>query len=97
MVSKNKKLSPLEKNILYNFLLIRTVQLEMIRRYHPSDKMRCPMHFCTGQEIMPSAISPYMKKNDSIYSHHRSHGYFLSKKGSLKKNGCRILWKNNRN
>jgi len=34
---------------------------------------------------MPSAISPYMKKNDSIYSHHRSHGYFLSKKGSLKK------------
>mgnify|MGYP001377945165 CR=1 FL=1 len=66
MVSKNKKLSPLEKNILYNFLLIRTVQLEMIRRYHPSDKMRCPMHFCTGQEIMPSAISPYMKKNDSI-------------------------------
>ena len=62
MVSKNKKLSPLEKNILYNFLLIRTVQLEMIRRYHPSDKMRCPMHFCTGQEIMPSAISPYMKK-----------------------------------
>jgi len=43
------------------------------------------MHFCIGQEIMPAVISSYLKKNDSVFSHHRSHGYFLSKKGSLKK------------
>ena len=91
MVKKNNNLSAYEKNILFNLQLIRTVQKEMIRRYHPSDKMKCPMHFCTGQEIMPSAISSLLNKNDSIYSHHRSHGYFLAKKGSLKKMVA-ILW-----
>jgi len=85
MVMNKKKLSDLEKNIYYNLNLIRLVQKEIIRRYHPADHMKCPMHFCTGQEIMPSAISSLLKKEDSVYSHHRSHGYFLSKKGSLKK------------
>ena len=87
MVKKTSNLTVLEKNILYYLKLIRTVQTEMIKRYHPSDKMKCPMHFCTGQEIMPSAINSLLNKNDSVYSHHRSHGYFLAKKGSLKKNG----------
>lgn len=85
MVRKTSNLTVIEKNILYYLKLIRTVQTEMIRRYHPSDKMKCPMHFCTGQEIMPSAINSLLNKNDSVYSHHRSHGYFLAKKGSLKK------------
>lgn len=80
-----KKLSFLEKEIYFNINLIRSVQLAIIDRYHPEDKMKCPMHFCTGQEIMPSSIAPYLKKEDSIYSHHRSHGYFLCKKGLLKK------------
>jgi TPP-dependent pyruvate/acetoin dehydrogenase alpha subunit len=82
---KNMKLTNIEKKIYYNLKFVRKVQLEMIERYHQGDKMKCPMHFCTGQEIMPAAISPYLNKNDSIYSHHRSHGYFLCKNGSLKK------------
>ena len=84
MVTK-KKISSLEKNIYYNLNFVRNVQKEIIKRYHPADNMKCPMHFCTGQEIMPAAISSLLNKDDSVYSHHRSHGYFLGKKGSLKK------------
>jgi len=79
------KLNSIQKKLYYNFLLSRTVQLEIISRYHPDDKMKCPMHFCTGQELMPAILGVYLKKNDSVYSHHRSHAYFLSKSGSLKK------------
>jgi pyruvate dehydrogenase E1 component alpha subunit len=83
MVNFNKKkLNKIEQNIYYHLKLVRLVQKEMIKRYHPSDKMKCPMHFCTGQEIMPAAINSLLNKN---YSHHRSHGYFLCKKGSLNK------------
>ncbi len=82
---KKKSLNKIEKNIFYHLNLVRLVQKEMIKRYHPSDKMKCPMHFCTGQEIMPAAINSLLSKNDSVYSHHRSHGYYLCKKGSLDK------------
>lgn len=70
-------------NIYYQMLLIRRVQEAIIDNYHPEDKMRCPMHLCVGQELTPSILSILLKRNDSLWSHHRSHGYFLSKKGSL--------------
>ncbi len=73
-----------QKNLYKNLLYIRKVQEEIIKRYHPADKMKCPMHFCIGQEIGPSAIEPFLKSYDTILSHHRSHGYFLANKGSLK-------------
>ena len=71
-------------NIYKNLSLIRKTQEEIIDRYHPTDEMRCPIHFCIGQEILPAALSSLMIKEDSIYSHHRSHGYYISKKGSIK-------------
>ena len=37
--SKNRRLSKIEKNIYYYLKLVRLVQQEMIKRYHPSDKM----------------------------------------------------------
>ncbi len=71
--------------IFYTLKLIRETQNQIIDRYHPADKMKCPMHFCIGQEVMPSVLSLFLKKEDSIYSHHRSHGFYLAKGGSLKK------------
>lgn len=71
--------------IYYTLKFIREAQNQIIKRYHPADKMKCPMHFCTGQELMPSVLSLFLKKQDSIYSHHRSHGFYLAKGGSLKK------------
>ncbi len=72
-----------QKKIYKNLSLIRKTQEEIIKRYHPADKMRCPMHFCVGQEIMPAVLGPLMINEDSIYSHHRSHGYYIAKKGSI--------------
>ena len=88
------KLKQAEKQIIHNLLLVRRVQEEIIKRYHPADKMKCPMHFCVGQEIMPSVLGLFLKKDDSIYSHHRSHGYYLCKKGSLKKMIAEFYGKN---
>jgi len=70
---------------LYRFmLLLRMCQEELIKEYHPADEIRCPVHFCVGQEAMPAALSFLISKNDFLFSHHRSHGYFLAKGGSLK-------------
>ena len=37
--------------------LIRRAEEILMAEYHPADQMRCPMHFCVGQEAMPSALA----------------------------------------
>ena len=62
---------------------IRRTEEELIARYHLGDEMRCPMHFCIGQESTPAALSLLVRKSDVMMSHYRSHGYYLGKGGSL--------------
>ena len=61
------------------FHLIKSSQEILIERYHPEDLMRCPIHFCLGQEALASAASLFLRNEDYLLSHHRSHGYFLAK------------------
>ncbi len=58
---------------------LRICEVELEKEYHPADQMRCPVHFCVGQEAIPAALSEILNKNDYLFSHHRSHGYYLAK------------------
>ena len=60
-------------------LLLRRCEEALIEEYHPADQMRCPVHFCVGQEAVPAALSLLLTPDDYLFSHHRSHGYFLAK------------------
>ena len=90
-IYKYKNLIPSDKKIdkktslkLYNFAKrLRIIEETLAREYHPANQMRCPVHFCIGQESVPSTLSILLKKNDFLFSHHRSHGYYLSKKSPL--------------
>src|SRR6266566_9548359 len=58
---------------------LRIMEEELLEQYHPADEMRCPVHFCIGQEAVPAALSELLNKDDYLFSHHRSHGYYLAK------------------
>jgi TPP-dependent pyruvate/acetoin dehydrogenase alpha subunit len=65
---------------LHGFMLrLRLCEEALAREYHPADEMRCPVHFCVGQEAVPAALSLLLRPTDYLYSHHRSHGYYLAK------------------
>ena len=69
---------------LYRFMLrLRRCQEAIAKEYHPADEMRCPVHFCIGQEAVPGALSVLVKKDDLLFGPHRSHGYFFAKGGSM--------------
>jgi TPP-dependent pyruvate/acetoin dehydrogenase alpha subunit len=69
---------------LYRMMyLIRRVEEILMAEYHPADEMRCPMHFCVGQEAMPAALSRVIRHTDVLMSHYRSHGYYLAKDAPL--------------
>jgi pyruvate dehydrogenase E1 component alpha subunit len=65
--------------------LIRRTEEILIHEYHPADEMRCPIHFCVGQEATPAALSLLLKRGDTVFSHHRSHGYYLATGAPLEK------------
>ena len=69
---------------LYRMMyLIRRAEEILMGEYHPADEMRCPMHFCVGQEAMPAALGCVVRRNDVLMSHYRSHGYYLAKGAPL--------------
>src|SRR5438034_9684834 len=65
--------------ILRFMLRLRMCEEALAREYHPADEMRCPIHFCIGQEAVPAALSQLIRKDDLLFSHHRSHGYYFAK------------------
>jgi pyruvate dehydrogenase E1 component alpha subunit len=65
---------------LHRFMLrLRRCEEALAREYHPADEMRCPVHFCIGQEAVPAALSQLLTNDDYLFSHHRSHGHYLAK------------------
>ena len=59
---KNK----LEYASLKKFLIICCI-LDYLKKilseeYHPADEMKCPVHFCIGQEGVPSILKFFLKK-----------------------------------
>src|SRR5258706_1576142 len=69
---------------LYRQMLrLRRIEESLLQEYHPADEMRCPIHFCIGQESVPAALSLLMEPEDYLFSHHRSHGYYFAKGAPL--------------
>lgn len=65
-------------------LRLRRMEEALMAEYHPAEEMRCPIHFCIGQEAVPAALSELVRADDFLFSHHRSHGYYFAKGAPLK-------------
>jgi len=65
-------------------LRLRRTEEALLAEYHPAEEMRCPIHFCIGQEAVPSALSQLVRPDDYMFSHHRSHGYYFAKGAPLR-------------
>jgi TPP-dependent pyruvate/acetoin dehydrogenase alpha subunit len=71
-------------NLVKSLLYIREVEEQISKRYSEGE-MRCPVHLSVGQEATAVGVISNLKKNDHVYSSHRSHAHYLSKNGSLHK------------
>jgi pyruvate dehydrogenase E1 component alpha subunit len=70
--------------LFHQMLRLRRMEEALLAEYHPADEMRCPIHFCIGQEAVPSAMSQLVESEDYLFSHHRSHGYYFAKGAPLR-------------
>jgi len=46
-------------------------------------KVKCPCHLVIGQEAVPTALAPHVRKGDKIFGAHRSHAHYLAQNGDL--------------
>jgi pyruvate dehydrogenase E1 component alpha subunit len=68
--------------LLESMILIRSVE-DKIASSYSSAPVRTPVHLCTGQEATPVAVARCLEQGDLVFSHHRSHGHYLSVGGNL--------------
>jgi TPP-dependent pyruvate/acetoin dehydrogenase alpha subunit len=69
---------------LYRQMLrIRLVE-ERIADLYAEQEMRCPTHLSVGQEAPPVGVSAHLRREDLVFSGHRSHAHYLAKGGNLK-------------
>ena len=72
------------KEIYKTAHLIRSVEENIALKYQ-EQKMRCPVHLSTGQELVPSILSIFSKNSDPCVSTHRGHAHYIAKGGNLKR------------
>ena len=64
----------------YRFMnLVRRTEIALRKEYHPADEMKCPIHFCIGEEAAPTALSELIEESDYLFCDHRNHGFYQSK------------------
>jgi len=63
---------------------IRLVE-EKIGELVSKGEIKTPCHLYIGQEAIATGVCSNLKKEDFIFSTHRSHGHYLAKGGNLKK------------
>lgn len=71
------------KRLFTTMLTIRTVE-ERVAALYPEQEIKCPVHLCTGQEAIAAGVCIHLKKEDTIFSTHRSHGHCIAKGMELK-------------
>jgi pyruvate dehydrogenase E1 component alpha subunit len=76
---------PLEtlRTMYVSMLRIRKVE-EKIAKLYPEQEMRCPTHLSIGQEAVAVGVCAALRRDDYIFSAHRSHAHYLAKGGDVK-------------
>src|SRR5919109_2600060 len=70
-------------------LRIRRVEEEIERRYH-QDLMKTPIHLVIGQEASAVGCCSALRRDDLVYTSHRTHGAYLAKGGDLTRMLCEM-------
>ena len=74
-----------KQNLFYSKMLRIRIIEEKLASIYAEQEMRCPVHFCIGQEAVPVGVCQSLNSTDTVLSNHRSPGHYLAKGGCLKK------------
>jgi TPP-dependent pyruvate/acetoin dehydrogenase alpha subunit len=65
-------------------LRIRKFEENVAELVYPLKEIVCPCHLYIGQEAVATGVCSGLKKEDWVFSTHRSHGHYIAKGGDIK-------------
>lgn len=65
-------------------LRIRKFEERVAELLGPEPEIMCPVHLYTGQEAVATGVCANLRKDDYVFSTHRSHGHYIAKGGDIK-------------
>jgi TPP-dependent pyruvate/acetoin dehydrogenase alpha subunit len=65
-------------------LRIRRFEEKVAELVYPLKEIICPCHLYIGQEAIATGVCSALKKEDWVFSTHRSHGHYIAKGGDIK-------------
>ena len=70
------------KQLYHTMLRIRLFE-EKTAELVQKNEILCPSHLYIGQEAVATGVSASLRKDDYVFSTHRSHGHYIAKGGDL--------------
>ena len=65
-------------------LRIRKFEERVAELVYPLKEIICPCHLYIGQEAVATGVCSSLRKDDFVFSTHRSHGHYIAKGGDIK-------------
>ncbi len=70
---------------LYTTMLrIRKLEERVAELLQSPSEIVCPVHLYTGQEAVATGVCANLRREDYVFSTHRSHGHYIAKGGDLR-------------
>jgi len=78
-------ISPATLRSLYVAMLkMRRVEERVAELLCPTPEIVCPVHLYIGQEAVAAGVCAHLRREDYVFSTHRSHGHYLAKGGDVR-------------
>ena len=65
-------------------LRVRNVEEKLAELLSREPEIICPVHLYTGQEAVAAGVCANLRRDDYVFSTHRSHGHYIAKGGDIK-------------
>ena len=72
------------RSMYITMLRIRKFEERVAELLGPEPEIICPVHLYTGQEAVATGVCANLRKDDYVFSTHRSHGHYIAKGGDIK-------------
>ena len=72
------------KSLYTTMLRIRRFEERVADLLGPPPEIICPVHLYIGQEAVAAGVCASLRKEDYVFSTHRSHGHYIAKGGDIK-------------
>ncbi|MFC1964608.1 thiamine pyrophosphate-dependent dehydrogenase E1 component subunit alpha [Chloroflexota bacterium] len=72
------------RSMYITMLRIRKFEERVAELLCPEPEIICPVHLYIGQEAVAAGVCTYLRKDDHVFSTHRSHGHYIAKGGEIK-------------